>query len=199
MFIYIISIVLTNRQWKLTPMKFLYDYFPIICFFIAYKFYGIFVATAVTMGASFIQVSGYWLIHRRFEKIHLITLALILLLGTSTLIFHKAIFIKWKPSIIYWVFALLLFGSQYIGKKPLLHRMLGDKISMPAKIWKRMNFWWGVFFTFLGILNLYVVYHYDTNAWVNFKLFGTLGITLVFLVLQALYMARHIEPEKKDG
>jgi len=178
-------------------MKLLYDYFPIICFFIAYKLYGIYVATAVTIIASAIQVSVYWLIYRRFEKVHLITFVLILVLGGSTLLFHKMIFIKWKPSIIYWLFSIALIVSQYFGKLTLIHRMLGDKIKLPQKIWSRINFFWALFFLFLGVLNLYVVYHYTTNAWVNFKLFGTLGLTLVFIILQVLYMYRHMEPEKK--
>ncbi len=176
-------------------MKFLFDYFPIICFFIAYKLFGIFVATAVTMGASFLQVSFFWLKHRRFEKVHIITLALVLFLGGSTLLLHEAIFIKWKPSVIYWVFSILLFGSQFIGKKNILQRMLGDKVKLPTPIWKRLNLAWSIFFFLLGFLNLYVVYHYSTNAWVNFKLFGTLGLMLVFIVIQAFYMARHMQPE----
>lgn len=179
-------------------MKFLFDYFPIICFFIAYKLYGIFVATAVTMAASLIQVSFFWLKNRRFEKTHIITLVLVMLLGGSTLIFHKEIFIKWKPSIIYWLFSVLLVGSQFIGEKPVIQRMLGDKISVPAKIWSRLNMMWAIFFALLGVLNLYVVYHFNTNSWVNFKLFGTLGITLVFVVIQAIYMSRYVEEEEKS-
>lgn len=178
-------------------MKFLFDYFPIICFFIAYKFYGIYIATAVTMVASFLQVSYFWLKHRRFEKLHWITLALVLILGGSTLIFHKEIFIKWKPSIIYWLFTIILVITQLFGSKPLLHRMLGDKIIIPDKIWSRLNMSWAIFFLFLGILNLYVVYNFNTNSWVNFKLFGTLGLILIFAVAQAFYMARYMEDNKK--
>lgn len=177
------------------PMKILYDYFPIICFFIAYKLFGIYVATATTMVASLLQVGFFWLWHRRFEKMHLITLALVMLLGSSTLIFHKAIFIKWKPSIIYWVFALILFFSGFFSKKPLIQKMLGDKISLPEKIWWRLNLSWTGFFIFLGMLNLYVVYHYSTDSWVNFKLFGTLGLVLLFVVAQALYMTRYMDKE----
>jgi intracellular septation protein len=176
-------------------MKFFYDYFPIICFFIAYKLFGIYIATGVTMVASVLQVAFFWLWHRRFEKLHLITLALVIFLGSSTLIFHKTIFIKWKPSIIYWVFALILLFSRYFSKKPLLQKMLGDKINLPEKIWHRLNLTWTAFFIFLGALNLYVVYHYSTDGWVNFKLFGTLGLVLVFVVAQALYMTRYMEKE----
>lgn len=174
-------------------MKFLFDYFPIICFFIAYKFSNIYTATEVTIAASLIQLSVYWLIHRRFETLHTITFVFVVLLGGSTLLFHKDIFIKWKPSVIYWIFALALLFSQFFSPKTVLERMLSDKISLTTLIWKRLNMSWAIFFVLLGGLNLYVVYHFDTNAWVNFKLFGTLGITLVFIIAQAFYMTKHIQ------
>ena len=172
-------------------MKFLFDYFPIICFFVAYKIWGIYVATAVAMVISALQVSGYWLRYRKVEKIHIITLALILLLGGTTLILHDAIFIKLKPSVIYWVFALMFFASHWFTSKTLIERLLGDKMQAPTKTWAVINYSWGIFFFLLGFLNLYVVYHFDTNTWVNFKLFGTLGLMLVFIVAQAFYLAKH--------
>lgn len=174
-------------------MKFLFDYFPIVCFFIAFKFYGIFVATAVAMAACALQNLIYWFIHRRFEKLHLITMATVFILGGFTLLFHKPEFIQWKPTIIYWVFSMVLLGSHWIGKKSLLFRMLGNKISLPEKIWFRLSIAWALFFLFLGILNIYVMYHYSLNAWVNFKLFGTLGLTLLFVIAQTIYMSKHME------
>lgn len=177
-------------------MKFLFDYFPIIAFFIAYKLWGIYIATAVTMGACALQNIAYWLKHRRFEKLHVITLISVFVLGGFTLIFHKPIFIKWKPSIIYWLFAGALLTSHFISHKNLLHRMLGDKISLPVKAWTHLNIAWSCFFLFLGALNVYVLYHYNTNAWVNFKLFGTLGLTLIFTIAQAFYMSKHIQPDQ---
>lgn len=180
-------------------MKFLFDYFPIICFFIAYKIWGVYVATAVTMGACALQNIAYWLKNRKFEKMHMITLIAVVILGGFTLIFHKAIFIKWKPSIIYWLFAIALLISHWISDKNLLHRMLGDKINLPKPVWQRLNIAWALFFIFLGGLNIYVVYHYDTNAWVNFKLFGTLGLTLIFTIGQAFYMARHMKADQSNS
>jgi intracellular septation protein len=177
-------------------MKLLFDYFPIICFFIAYKFYGVYVATAVTMGACVLQNIAYWLKNRRFEKLHVITLFSVLILGSFTLFFHNAIFIQWKPSIIYWIFAAVLLFSQYISRKNLLTHLLGDKIILPTNIWNQLNLSWVLFFIFLGFLNVYVIYHYSMNAWVNFKLFGTLGLTLVFTIIQAIYMSRFIQPEE---
>ncbi len=177
-------------------MKFLFDYFPIICFFIAYKFSNIYTATAVTIGASLLQLAIYWCIHRRFETLHTLTFVFVVILGGSTLLFHKDIFIKWKPSVIYWAFALTLLFSQFFSSKPLLERMLGQKITLPSRIWPRLNIAWALFFLFLGVLNAYVIYHFDTNAWVNFKLFGTLGITVVFIIFQAIYMAHYMPSDK---
>jgi intracellular septation protein len=179
-------------------LKLLFDYFPIICFFVVYKFYGVFAATAATMAACVLQNILYWLRNKKFEKLHVITLFSVLILGGFTLIFHKAIFIQWKPSIIYWVFAIVLLFSHYISRKNLLARMLGDKILLPKKIWAHLNLAWILFFTFLGFLNLYVVYHYSMNAWVNFKLFGTLGLTIVFTIAQAIYMSKHIIGDNKN-
>lgn len=174
-------------------MKFLFDYFPIICFFIAYKIWGIYVATAVAIGTSILQVAAYWLRHRRFEKLHLITMAFIVLLGGATLIFHKAIFIQWKPTIVYWIFSLVLLFTQFVTKQTLMHRMFKDKIEMPLHIWSRLNMSWAIFFLLLGALNLYVVYHYSLNAWVNFKLFGTLGLMIAFILIQAVIMSRYMQ------
>ena len=191
------NIDLIFNQWA-GIMKFLFDYFPIIVFFLVYKFLGIYWATGVTMAASLLQVGIYWLMHKRFEKFHIITMIFILVLGSFTLIFHNAIFIKWKPTIVYWIFSIVLIGSQFIGARSLIHRMLHEKISLPEKVWSRINLSWGIFFLFLGGLNLYVVYHYDTNAWVNFKLFGTLGLMIVFIFCQAIYMSKHMQAIKKD-
>lgn len=180
-------------------MKFLFDYFPIIVFFASYKIWNIYVATALTMAASALQVFIYWLIHKRFEKFHLITLGFIVVLGGSTLLFHNEIFIKWKPTIVYWAFAVALLLSQLIGNKSLIHRMLQEKVSLPIKIWQKINFSWAVFFGLMGFINLYVVYYYSTNVWVNFKLFGTMGLMLVFIVLQALYMSYHMQIFRKHS
>lgn len=179
-------------------MRFLFDYFPIICFFIAFKIWGIYVATIVTMAASVLQMGVYWLKHKKFEKLHVITLISVVVLGGLTLIFHKAIYIKWKPSIIYWAFALVLWFTCF-QQKTLMQRMLGEKIQLPANIWRNLTIAWGIFFLLMGFINLYVVYHFSTNAWVNFKLFGTLGLTIVFVVAQAFYMSRYMkEPADKD-
>jgi intracellular septation protein len=177
-------------------MQFLYDFFPIIIFFIAYKIAGIYAATAIAILVSFIQVSLFWFRHRKFQKMQLITFIMILFLGGATLILHKPIYIKWKPSIVYWIFALVFLGSHLVGKKPLVRYMMDKKISLPENIWKQLNFIWALFFATMGFANIYVVYHYNTNIWVNFKLFGILGLTVIFVVIQAIYLSRHIKVDK---
>lgn len=178
-------------------MKFLFDFFPIFLFFVAYKVYDIYVATAVAILASFVQVGWFWLQHRRFEKMHLITLALMVVFGGATLLLQDETFIKWKPSVVNWLFGLVFLGSHFIGDKPIVQRMMESNIELPQPIWIRLNMAWGVFFILLGGVNLYVAYHFDTDTWVNFKLFGLMGLTFLFIIVQALYLSRHIKMDEK--
>lgn len=179
-------------------MKLLFDLFPVLLFFLAYKLYGIYAATAVAIAASFIQVGWFWWRHRRFETMHLVTLGLIAVLGGATLWLHNEDFIKWKPTVVNWLFGAAFLGSQFIGRKTLVERMMSSAIALPAAIWQRLNLGWATFFLLLGGANLYVVHHYDTDTWVNFKLFGMMGLTLAFMVAQAFYLARHVKTEP-DG
>jgi len=174
-------------------MKFLFDLFPIILFFIAYKIYGIFTATAVAIVASFLQVGIYWLKHRTVEKTHLVTLVLIAVFGGLTLVLQDETFIKWKPSVINWLFGIVFIGSQFIGNKTIVERMMGGNISLPHVVWPKLNLAWSLFFIFLGFANLYVMSYYDTDTWVNFKLFGMTGLTLTFLLAQGIYLTRHLQ------
>jgi len=176
-------------------MKLLFDFFPILLFFISFKLFGIYIATGVAMAASLLQVGAYWLKHRKFEYLHIITLVTVVLLGGTTLLLHNELFIKWKPTAIYWLFAAAFLGSQFIGKKSLIQRMLDAQITLPNQVWQRLNLTWVLFFAAMGGLNIYVLYHFSTDAWVNFKLFGTLGLTLVFLVGQGIYMSRHLSQQ----
>ena len=176
---------------KVNPMKLLFDFFPILIFFICYKFFGIYTATALAMVASLLQVVFHRIKHQRYEKLHLISLGLILVLGGATLFFHNPWFIKWKPTGIYWLSSLVFIGSAFIGKKTLIQKMMDGNINLPKKIWHRLNFAWAIYFIFMGTLNLYVAYYYDTDFWVNFKLFGGAGFMLIFVFLQAIYLTRH--------
>lgn len=172
-------------------MKLLFDFFPILIFFISYKLFGIYTATTLAMIASLVQVILYRFKHQRYENMHLINLGVIFILGGATLFFHNVWFIKWKPTGIYWLTALLFLTSPLFFKKPLIEKMLASNISLPKKIWYRLNYAWALFFALMGSLNLYVAYTYSTDFWVNFKLFGCTACTLLFIVLQAVYLTRH--------
>ena len=205
-------------------MRFLFDLFPVLLFFVVYKSFdylpteaidaantlpfmsltpgkasdAIFLATAVAIIASFVQVTLFWLKHHRFEKMHVISLALITLFGGATLVLQDPVFIKWKPTLLNWLFALIFLSSHYIGEKPLTQRMMSHAISVPASIWRRVNLAWTAFFAFAGLANLYVAYAFSEQTWVDFKLFGLMGLTLVFVFAQALYLARFIEQDDKQ-
>lgn len=188
-------------------MKLLYDLFPLLLFFAAFKLYDIYVATAVAIIASVIQVGGVWLKRRRLETMPLVTLGVLVVFGGLTLLLHDDTFIKWKPTIVYWVLGALVLASQWVGRRTLVERLLGEQISLPTAIWSRQNLSWGLFFVGLGALNLYVAFFYrlDLSAaqrqeiWVDFKVFGLLGLTLVFMLIQGALMARHIsEPPENN-
>lgn len=185
-------------------MKFLFDLFPLLLFFAALKVWDIYAATAVAIVASLVQLGWFWFRHRRFETMHVVTAALIIVFGGLTLILHDEMFIKWKPSVINWLFGVVFLGSQFVGDKNLAERMMGGSIDVPRAIWTRINVAWAVFFTAVGFANLYVVYNFDTDTWASFKVFGITGLTVGFVILQAFYLARHIKEdddkvEKEDG
>jgi intracellular septation protein len=177
-------------------MKMLFDFFPILLFFAAYKLKGIYVATAVAIVVTLLQVGYLWWRHRRVEPMHLVTLGMIVIFGGATLYLHDEQFIKWKPTVINWLFGLAFLASQFVGDKPLIQRMMAASIALPQPVWYRLNLSWALFFLVLGAINLFVVYNFDTDVWVNFKLFGMLGLTVAFALLQAIFLARHLpEPE----
>lgn len=181
-------------------MKILFDFFPILIFFVAYKVFDIYVATAVAIVASILQVSITWWKTRKLEGMQLATLGIIVFFGGATLILQDELFIKWKPTVVNWLFGFAFLVSQFVGEKTLVERAMGANIQLPRPIWTRLNFSWVVFFISLGCANLYVMYNFDTDTWVNFKLFGMLALTVAFVVIQGLYLARHIkEPEAKGG
>ncbi len=181
-------------------MKFLFDFLPILLFFIAFKIPedpqdGIMLATVIAIIASIAQVSYSWLKHRKVEKMHLITMGLIVVLGGATLIFQDERFIKWKPTVVNWLFAAVFLGSQFFGEKTIIKRMMGEQVELPEHVWRKLNFAWVVFFFLSGCANLYVAFNYETETWVNFKLFGILGLTIAFVIAQAVYLSRYIQEE----
>ncbi|MDH3561503.1 MAG: septation protein A, partial [Gammaproteobacteria bacterium] len=162
-------------------MKFLFDLFPIILFFLTYKLYDIYVATAVAIAAAFVQTGLYWLKHRKFENMHLVTLAILIVFGGLTLVLRDPIFIKWKPTVVNWLFGAVFLGSRFIGKRTLVERMMSHAITVPGPVWVKLNWSWVAFFMGMGVLNLYVAYNYSEDTWVNFKLFGMMGLTIAFV------------------
>ncbi len=176
-------------------MKLLFDFLPIVLFFVAYKLADIYVATGVLIVATLAQVGWIWLRRRQIEKLPLITAGLALVLGGATLILHDPIFVKWKPTVVNWLFATAFIVSCFIGQKPLLERMMGGQLELPTPVWVKLTFAWALFFLIMGLTNLYVAFTFDENTWVNFKLFGMLGLTLVFVLAQAAYMSRHLKTD----
>ncbi len=186
-------------------MKFLFDFFPIILFFVVFNAYddqmdGIVAATKTMIAASAVQIGLFWLKHRRFENMHLITLVMVVVLGGATIYFRNADFIKWKPTAVNWLFAIAFLGSEFIGKKSFLKRMMDKNIDLPEPVWIQLNYAWVTFFVLMGIINLYVAFNYSLDDWVKFKTFGMLGLTFAFVILQAVFMAKHVkEPATKDN
>ena len=174
-------------------MKFFFDLFPIILFFVAYKFYGIYYATAVAIAATFGQIAWVWFRHRKVDSMLWVSLVLITVFGGATLILHDPTFIKWKPTVLYWLFAVVLLVAEYFFGRNLIAAMMKAQIELPKPVWRKLNLSWAAFFGGMGGLNLYVAYHFSEPTWVNFKLFGFLGIMLVFVLLQGVVLAKYIE------
>ena len=177
-------------------MKFLFDLFPVILFFVAYKFADIYVATGTAICASVLQVSWLKLRGRRVEPMIWASLVIILVFGGATLVLQNEMFIKWKPTVLYWLFSVVLVGSALFFRKNLIRSLLSKEIRLPDAIWARLNWAWAGFFAFMGCANLYIAYNFSTDRWVDFKVIWGSVLMLLFVVGQALFLARHIEEEK---
>lgn len=200
-------------------MKILFDLFPIVLFFAAYQYGashpqsatdlltllgialdsgqkpGVFLATVVAIAATFVQISWVWIKHRKVDTMLWISLGLIVVFGGATLFLHDENFIKWKPTVLYWMFALSLGLAPMLFERNLIRMMMEKNVQLPDSIWTRLNLAWAAFFTLMGVTNLYVAMNYSTDAWVNFKMFGSLGLMLVFIIGQTIYLSRHIKEE----
>ena len=179
-------------------MKFLFDIFPVLLFFIAFKLYGIYAATATAIVATAVQAAWSWIRHRKIEKMMLISLGIIVVFGGATLLLKDETFIKWKPTVLYWAFAVTLVGSQLFLGKNLMRAMMGAQMTLPDAVWKKVNLSWSAFFALMGVANLYVALNFSTDAWVNFKLFGGIGLLLAFAIGQALMLSRYLETEQEN-
>ncbi|MBT8085805.1 MAG: septation protein A [Woeseia sp.] len=170
-------------------MQLFVDYIPIIFFIAAYFFKDIYFATAVLMATMPVILVLQWLITKKVNRIYLASTGLVLLLGGATLFFHNPTFLYWKPTVLNWVIACIFLGSQWVGEKPIVQRMMGHAAELDTAQWRILNQMWVVFFVFSGAVNLYVAYNFSEAFWVKFKLFGMLGLTLVFVVLQSIWLA----------
>jgi intracellular septation protein len=205
-------------------MKFLFDLFPVIAFFVAYMVAErspaqaaalandllsglggqvvasqapILLATLVAIIATAGQV-GYLLARRRkVDKMLWISLAIIVVMGGATLILRDTRFIRWKPTVLYWAFAVVLLASDLLFKKNLVRAMMKEQMALPNSVWTRLNLSWAAFFAVMGVLNLYVAYYFTESVWVKFKLFGTMGLMVVFIVAQALMLSRFVENQER--
>lgn len=174
-------------------MKFFFDLFPVILFFAAFKVYGIYAATAAAIMATFVQIGWVWLRHRKVDPMLWTSLAIIVVLGGATLIFQNELFIKWKPTVLYWLFAAVLWLSLVFFQKNWIETLLAKQVVLPTGVWRKLNMSWIVFFILMGGINLHVAFNYSVDTWVNFKLFGSTGLMLIFVVIQAIILGRHMQ------
>lgn len=176
-------------------MKLLIDFFPIILFFAAFKLWDIYVATGVAIVATIAQIA--WLRYSRgkVEPMQWLSLGVIVLFGGATILAQDETFIKWKPTVLYWLMGGALLVGQLFFNKNLLKSLMGSQMELPDAAWRAMNWSWTAFFAVMGVLNIWVAYNFDTNTWVNFKLFGGLGLMLAFVVGQALYLSRYMKTD----
>ena len=173
-------------------MKLLIDFFPIILFFVAFKVWGIYAATGVAIVATIAQIAYLRFKHGKVEPMQWVSLGVIVLFGGATLLAHDDNFIKWKPTVLYWLMGGALLFGQLIFKKNLLRSVMGAQLQLPGTIWLKLNWAWTAFFAAMGALNLWVAFNFDTDAWVNFKLFGGMGLMVAFVIAQAIYMSRYL-------
>ena len=177
-------------------MRLLFDLFPVILFFVAYKVADIYVATGVAILAAVCQIGWLKLRGKAVDNMQWVSLAIIVVFGGMTLLFHDETFIKWKPTVLYGLFSASLLVGRYAFGRNLIEAMMSKQVRLPDPIWDKLNLAWVTFFALLGVLNIFIAYRFSTDIWVNFKLFGSLGLTLLFVIGQAFYFSRHIqEPE----
>lgn len=180
-------------------MKLLLDFFPIILFFAAFKLWDIYVATGVAIVATIAQIGWLRYSTGKIEPMQWVSLGIIVLFGGATILAHDETFIKWKPTVLYWLMGGALAAGMLVFRKNLLKSLMGAQMELPDNAWRAMNWSWIAFFAVMGVLNLWVAFNFDTDTWVNFKLFGGLGLMAVFVVGQALFLGRYMKDGKEAG
>jgi intracellular septation protein len=179
-------------------MKLLFDFFPIILFFVTFKAFGIMEATAVAIVATLGQIAWFWRKNGFVEPMQWVSLVVIVVFGGATLLTQDEAFIKWKPTVLYWLMGSALWVGHYIFKRNFLRQLMGSQLQLPDHAWQVLLHSWACFFAVMGCLNIWVANHFDTDTWVSFKLFGGLALMLVFVVAQGLYMSRFIQEKPED-
>lgn len=179
-------------------MNSLLEFFPLLVFVSVYYLTDIFAATALAIAASIVQVAVFWSRDRHVKKSHLVTLAVIVVFGGLTLILQDETFIKWKFTVVSCLFGLVIYGSQFIGEKTIVERMMGAAMELPQFVWRRANIAMGSLMMLEGIVNIYVLYNYDTETWFNIKFYGMTAVTLLSMLALGFYLARYIKDEEDD-
>ena len=181
-------------------MKLLFDLIPVILFFVGFKLYGIFAATAIAIGATFALIIYAKIRHGKVDKMLLVNGAIISVLGGITLLLHDTTYIMWKPTVLYWVGAAVLLIGNVFFKKNFIQHMMSKMIDAPIAIWNKLNLAWVIFLILLGFLNLYVAFNYSLNTWVNFKLFGVTSMMFIFVIAQTMALRKYlIEPTEEES
>lgn len=176
-------------------MKLLFDLLPLVLFFVAFRLFDIYVATAVAIVSSIVQIGWLKLRGKRVDGMQWASLVIICVFGGMTLLLQDETFIKLKPTILYGCFALALLVSRFAMGRNLIKTMMGKQVRLPQPIWERLNWGWILFFVAMAALNIFIANTYSTEIWVNFKLFGAMGLTLLFVIAQALYLSRHVQEQ----
>ncbi|HHU93706.1 MAG TPA: septation protein A [Alcaligenaceae bacterium] len=183
--------------------KLLFDLFPLVLFFIAFRTFDMYTATAVAMGAAAVQIIWLKARQKTIETTHWINLGVIVVFGSATLFFQNDAFIKWKPTVLYWLFAAILLGSHWFLGRNLMQKLMGGQLVLPEQAWKKLNYSWAGFFIISGAINLFVAFsgHFTDAQWVNFKVFGSLILLVIFVVLQSLWLSKYLkdQPDQQDS
>ena len=180
-------------------MKLLIDFFPIALFFAVFKLWGIYPATAVAIVATIVQIAYLRFKLGKVEPMQWVSLGVIVLFGGATLLAQDENFIKWKPTVLYWLMGAALLVGQLLLRKNLIKSLMGGQVQLPDHAWNTLTWAWSGFFAAMGGLNLWIAYHFDTDTWVNFKMFGGLGLMLLFILVQAVYMSRFMQEKPQDS
>jgi intracellular septation protein len=178
-------------------MKLLFDVFPALVFFIVYKIWDIYAATLALIIISLLQLAYSLIRHRKIDLLQGIVCLLVLVFGTATILLKDSAFLQWKVSIANWLLGLAFLTSKIFSKTPLIQRLLSQAMELPDTLWKKLNTLWGIYFLSVGVINLIIAKLFSLNAWVNFKVFGIIGLTVIFVIVQSIYLHQQLKKNQK--